>query len=313
MKSKILLAAIIIGLLLPAGCGRTAPVDTPQQQAELSPGTAVPEASSPAPAGAAIDYTQYLKKTWVMQKTGSSAGNALSFTIFKIEKDKLRAEFLVIGPPPAYPSNLARFEGTIINGTAECQFDDSRGNQGIIKLSFKAKDEMEASIKLTDQAEDYKAQPPAGTFQFVPYNLKDVDGFSLIEDQSFPVNLNAWGQVKFISGKLTAGNHVPVVFYLTDQDGNILYDFKATLPYRVDVKAVSFADVSNDGLTDILIIVDDAYSGQGGNPLATVYFQKADGTFENDLKLDQEINASGSNKDIKAVRSYLKQYHASGL
>lgn len=297
-----------------AGCGKTAPADNLQQQEEQSSGAAAQESVSASSAETAIDYTQYLKKTWVMKKEAdNSAGNAVSFTISNLEKGKLKAEFIVVGPAPSHPNNIADFEGTIINGTAECQFNDSRGNQGIIKLSFKAKNEMEASIKLTDQGEDSIARPPAGTFQFVPYNLKDVEGFSLIEDQSFPVDLNSWGKVKFVSGKLTAGSHIPVVFYLTDQDGNILYNFKAALPYMVDVKAVSFDDVSNDGLTDIIIIVDDAYPGQGNNPLATVYFQKADGSFENDLKLDQEINASGSNKDIKAVRSYLAQYHASGL
>lgn len=138
-----------------------------------------------------------------------------------------------------------------------------------------------------------------------PYNLKDVKGFSPIENQSFMVDLNSWGKVKFVSGKLTGGNHIPVVFYLTDKDGDILYDFQATLPYMVDVKAVSFEDVSKDGLKDIIIIVDDAYPGQGNNPQATVYFQKSDGSFANDLLLDQEINDSKSNRDVKTVKSYL--------
>lgn len=50
------------------------------------------------------------------------------------------------------------------------------------------------------------------------------------------VDLNSWGNVKFVSGKLTAGNHIPVVFYLTDEDGDILYDFRAVLPYSVMLK-----------------------------------------------------------------------------
>ena len=45
------------------------------------------------------------------------------------------------------------------------------------------------------------------------------------------MNLNSWGNVKFVSGKLTGGNHIPTVFYLTNKDGDILYDFAATLPY----------------------------------------------------------------------------------
>jgi len=79
---------------------------------------------------------------------------------------------------------------------------------------------------------------------------------------------------------LTGGSHIPTVFYLTDENGDILYNFQATLPYMVDVKAVAFEDVSKDGLKDIIIIiVDDGYAGQGNAPLATVYFQKADGSW----------------------------------
>lgn len=58
------------------------------------------------------------------------------------------------------------------------------------------------------------------------------------------VDLNSWGKVKFVSGKLIGGNHIPAVFYLTDENGDILYNFQVTLPYRVDVKAVSFEDVN---------------------------------------------------------------------
>ncbi|EHQ89602.1 hypothetical protein [Desulfosporosinus youngiae] len=307
MKSKRLLA-IIIGALLLAGCGKTVPADTPQQLEEQSPSAATPESSPAAPTGEEIDYTQYLKKTWVKKNDAdNNSGNAVSFSISEIKNGKISAELLVTGPAPAYPNAIARFDGIISNHTAECQFTDSRGNKGTIKLSFEARDEMKAAINLTDKSEDTKAQPPVGTFRFAPYNLKDIEGFSPIEEQSFMVDLNSWGKVKFVAGKLTEGSHIPVVFYLTNQNGDILYNFYPTLPYRVDVKAVSFEDVSKDGLKDIIIIVDDDYSGQGSAPIATVYFQKDDGTFANDLKLDQEINDSKSNKDVKAVKSYLSR------
>ena len=229
----------------------------------------------------------------------------MSFSISKIENGEMTGELFVVGPAPSYPNALANFNGIINNDTTECQFTDSRENEGTIKLVFKPNNEMEATITLTNKAQDRKAQPPVGTFQFAPYNLKDIEGFSPIEYQSFMVDLNSWGNVKFVSGKLTGGNHIPVVFYLTDENGDILYNFNATLPYMVDVKAVSFEDLSKDGLKDIIIIVDDGYAGQGNVPLATVYFQKADGSFANDLKLDQDINDSKNNKDVKTVKSYL--------
>jgi len=146
---------------------------------------------------------------------------------------------------------------------------------------------------------------PEGTFEFTPYNLKNINGFELTKDQTFMVDLNSWGHVQFVSGKLTGGNHIPVVFYLTNEQGDILYNFYAALPYSVDVKAVSFQDVNKDGLKDIIILVEDNYDGASGEPIATVFMQEADGSFARDNELDQEINDSGSNKDIRTIVSYL--------
>ncbi|MCO5388585.1 MAG: hypothetical protein NHB14_25520 [Desulfosporosinus sp.] len=305
MKSKILLAAMIVALLA-AGCGKTAPTNTTQQPREESPAVATAKPSMSAPTREAIAYHKYLKKTWIKKNEAeNNSGNDVSFSISKIDNGKITGELMVVGPAPSYPNASANLNGIIINDTAECQFTDSRENKGTIKLVFKPNNEMEATITLTNKAQDSKAQPPVGTFQFVPYNLKDIEGFSPIQNQSFMVDLNSWGKVKFVSGKLTGGRHIPAVFYLTDDNGDILYNFQATLPYMVDVKAVSFEDVSKDGLKDIIIIVDDGYAGQGNVPLATVYFQKADGSFANDLKLDQEINDSKNNNDVKTVKSYL--------
>lgn len=57
------------------------------------------------------------------------------------------------------------------------------------------------------------------------------------------------GNVRFVSGKLTAGNHVPVVFYLTNKNG----------------------------LKDIIIIVSD--SDNIGGPIAAVWLQNANKSF----------------------------------
>lgn len=308
MNRKILFATIIVSFLV-TGCGKTAPGNTPLQPKGQSPSLATTKSPAATPTSDAIDYNQYVKKTWIKKKdTNNNSRNGVSFSISKIENGKMTGDLTVVGPAPSYPNDVANLNGTINKDSAECQFTDSRENKGNIKLIFKANNEMEATIDLTDKSQDTTAQPPEGTFQFAPYNLKDLKGFSPIENQSFMVDLNSWGNVKFVSGKLTAGNHIPVVFYLTNKDGDILYDFYTTLPYRVDVKAVSFEDVNKDRLKDIIIIVDgDDGDGLGNFSVATVYFQKADGSFANDSKLDQDINDSGYNKDVKTITSYLAQ------
>lgn len=312
MKKKILLATTIAFSLI-TGCGKVITTNTVQQNgqpplvAEItnsadtkSPGTTTPTATIAT--GDAIDYNQYIKKTWVMEKDT----NSFSFCISKIVNGKITGRFTSNVPAVPNQYDLGHLTGTINKDTAECQFSDAAGNKGSIKLIFKPNDKMEVTIKLTDKSQYIEQRPQEGTFQFIPYNLNDIEGFSLIKDQSFIVDLNYWGTVNFVSGKLTAGNHIPVVFYLTNKGGDILYDFNATLPYSVDVKAVSFEDVNKDGLKDIIIIVADNYV-DSGEQIATVYLQKADGVFTNDPKLDQEINNSGNNKDVKTVTNYLSQ------
>ncbi len=266
--------------------------------------TAIPTAT-PTETGNAINYNQYLKKTWI-RNTDTNFPIGLSFIISNIKDGKIQGKLSAVGNAPAYNQDTAEFEGAVNNDTAEGQLvNDSRGNKGTIKFVFKPDITIEATITLTEKSGDPVMTLPEGAFKFVPYNLKNVDGFELVENQTFMVDLNSWGNVQFVSGKLTAGSHIPVVFYLTTKDGDILYSFNATLPYSVDVNAVSFNDVNKNGLKDVIIIVVDTYNGATGGSIAAVYLQNADGSFTNDYQLDQELNDSGNNKDISTITDYL--------
>ena len=328
MRKKILLATIIIPILL-TGCGKTSTLNETQQSKEQSPPTTnetstasdgygtgdtsgintkttqakttTSDVKATPTTNTTIDYTQYIKKTWRQKKITKESG--ISFCISKIENGEVTGKFTTVGPAPGYDNNIADFNGTISKDTASCLFVDFRGNKGNIKLIFEPNNEMEATIKITNKSQDTKAQPPEGTFQLVPHNIRDLTDFAPIEDQSFSVNLNSWGDVKFVSGKLTGGNHVPAVFYLTNNDDDILYDFAPDLPYDINIKAISFEDVNKDGLKDIIIIV----GGGDGWYLANVYIQEIDGSFYNNADLNREINESGSNKDVKTILKFITQ------
>ena len=320
MNQKIqILVAIFIVLLFLAGCGNSTSINMPQQNQDskivepTSNGeiTKSPEATTPIITNSTsntIDYNQYMKKTWIKSENDSSQESGVSFTITKIENNEITGELTVVGLGQSCPNTVADLTGIINNDTAECHFTDSRGNEGTIKLIFKSVDTIDATISLTNKSDDDIAQPPEGTFQFSALNLKDIKEFSPMEEHSFILELNSWGKVRFVSGKFTSDDYVPVGFYLTDKDGDILYGFEPTITYNVDIKAVSFKDVNNDGRKDIIIIA--AYSDDS-EYLATVYLQKPDGSFGNDPELDQEINDTGSNKDVKSVTNYLSQKETS--
>lgn len=279
------------------------------------PATLMPTQTSSFPSGGsgdAIDYGQYIKKVWVMKNWANEA-NSSSFSISKIDNGKIEGKFstLAMAVPdyyyyvPDHLGYLGSLTGTINNGIAECKFSDKNGDKGNIKLVFKSSDEIEATIKYTEKSQNNKDKSLDGTFRFRPYNLKDIDGFSPFKDQSFTVDLNSWGTVKFVSGKILGGNHIPTVAYLTNKDGDIYYDFTSFIPNNVDFYAVSFKDINKDGLKDIIIIygVEEDSSSQ----LAKIFFQKPDASFYDDGELDQEINDSVKNKDIKAITDYLSK------
>ncbi|WP_394236237.1 hypothetical protein [Niallia oryzisoli] len=283
--NKIILVTIITLLLLLSGCSKDGSTNLSQQNKQEpsvpSINTAPNSSAKTTPptsttARETFDYSQYIKKTWMKKE---SLLEKVYFSILKIENGKISGKFSVESydqKDQKLPYFGSDFEGTINKDIAECQYYDS--------------------------------QPPEGTFEFAPENLKDIKYFQPIESQSFHVNLNSWGNVTFVSGTLETGNHVPTVFYLTNENGDILYDFinVENFPYSVDVKAVSLQDVNKDGLKDIIIIVADNYNGSGEH-IANVYFQKTDGSFTNDYKLNEDINHSGNNQDVTMITNYLSQ------
>lgn len=263
------------------------------------------------------DYSQYIKRTW-FAKNGidDSLDGTFSFYISKIDNGEITGKFVtndLIVPNYYYLPNqsdkLGDLKGTINNGIAKCHFSEKNGNKGEIELNFKSKDEIDATIKFTDKSHNTNDLHKDGTFQFKPYNIKDIEGFTPFADQCFNVNLDSWGKVKFVSGIITGLNHLPTVFYLTDNDENILYDFDSPLPYYADIKAVSFEDLNNDGLKDIIIIatVDYQVPVGKGEPIAEVYLQSSDGSFTRDAKLVSQINTSGNNKDVQSVKDFLSK------
>lgn len=319
MNKKFILIIIITALLL-AGCGRITATNPTQQDGQstslttttnssgLKPAAISPEPDKPVATittSDSIDYNQYLKKAWILNDSHYDILIGLpSFSISKIENGEITGNFVLQEAIAGLIDDRGHLTGIVNKDTAECRFDDGNGCKGNIKLIFKTNDVIEATINYTDTLKEEKDLLKNGTYQFRPYKLKDYDGFSLIESQSFMVDLNSWGNVKFVSGKIKSDKVTSVEFYLVDKDGNMLYYFDTGNTLPVDIKAVSLQDVNKDGLKDIIILVTKRFSSEQA---AIVYIQKTDGSFTYDSKLNQEINDSGSNKDIKAVTDYLSK------
>lgn len=145
-------------------------------------------------------------------------------------------------------------------------------------------------------------------------NLKSMqkNGFEIIKEQSFWVQLENWGKVHFVSGYNKIQGIPKVKFYLVNSNDDIVYDFPdfyGNMWVFYELKAVSFKDINKDGLKDIIIIADYIL-GHGENaavpfPVSSVYFQK-DKKFINLPELDEQINYKNKNQNIDSLLKFFE-------
>jgi len=144
-------------------------------------------------------------------------------------------------------------------------------------------------------------------------NLSDKkEIISIIDEQSFNVKLENWGEVRFVSSKINQDGPFRLGHFLVNKKNDILYSFSVFDYWNFeDVLAVSFKDVNQDGLKDIIVIAHYS-AGIGPNGTVpfrycTIYFQK-DKEFIMSYELNDEISNNISNNDITIamVLSYTK-------
>jgi len=145
-------------------------------------------------------------------------------------------------------------------------------------------------------------------------------GLEIIENQSFWIEFENWGKVKFISSEILIDGTYKLRFYLTNESEDILYQFPEFIgndwPTFYEIRAVSFKDINKDGLKDIIIIADylTGIGEQGAIPfpVGSIYFQIRK-KFINYSKLDDQINDSGKNKNIDMIVNFAEGKVSKGV
>ena len=235
-----------------------------------------------------IDYSQYLKKIWVVSNwDGVDYTMFCSFRINKIENNKIEGSlstgevalpdfFAYSFTPSLYSNNLT---GNIINGIAECQFNDGEGTEGTIILIFHEND-IEATYNYTnipDYILEFSGFSVNGTYLFKPYNIKNACDSESI-NHFYPTNLDYWGDINVITSYSEKAIHPCPIVFLADDYNNILYEI-FTLPNGHPISNIFITDLNGDGLKDIQIIICIDTDTEYEYDIIRIYYQMDNGLF----------------------------------
>lgn len=152
-------------------------------------------------------------------------------------------------------------------------------------------------------------------------NVSDIEenGFYAIEEQSFPVVLESFGEEEVTFLPVMDEEYSRLAVLVADSGGNILYKTNQleTNNRRLgelkqptkDIAAVSFQDLNGDGLTDIILITDceneaGEYEGRTYKT-GDVLFQSRGG-FYRDWRISDKINRFSMNKSVDFIVSYVR-------
>lgn len=146
-----------------------------------------------------------------------------------------------------------------------------------------------------------------------------LQGFSVIEEQIFPVLLESFGEEEVSFVPAMDPDCRRLMLFIADEDGNILYKCNQLSTNQLaagsleqpteGIAAVSFQDVNRDGLTDIILITwcVNATGEYAGELYKTgdVLFQR-DGGFYRDYRISDKINRFSMNKSTNCIAAFVR-------
>ena len=220
-------------------------------------------------------YKIWIPENWDGSDTGTPHDDAISFYITDIENGIIKGR-LFEGFIARPNKNLTEFSGRIENGIGKVKFVNKYGNEGEIEIIFISENEMQVSLNYI-QIKDYKETVSIedGSI-YKPYNLQDKKDFITIIF-SKETNIDSWGNVKLVGGRFDTTRAFYGVAYLTNENGDILYEFQA--PFRTGAWIVEgyVEDINGDGLLDVRLI--ERFDADDIEDAEWIFLQEEDGLF----------------------------------
>lgn len=226
-----------------------------------------------------FNYNDYLRKIWIPENwngddVGASHDNVISFYISSVENGVIEGKIELTGI--AKPEeNLISFSGTIRNGIGECYFENESGTKGKFSLILKNKDQVEVDYEyIYVHAGETDRSKGSGILK--PYNLSIQNSVTIVAKQK--VVLESWENVWLAGGRFDTGRKFYGVLYLTNEEGDVFYQFHAPLRTGAWVAGIYTEDVNGDGLTDV--IITEKFQEVDIEEAEWLFIQKEDGQFE---------------------------------
>ena len=205
------------------------------------------------------EFRQYLGKIWIIDcDEEENYHYPYSFFITSIENGELKGEFQVGMriTPSNYSEdteNIHSLSGSINGDIAECYFQDRYGNSGFIVLKFIDFNRIDIGIEYLNEPIKHDNNVFLDErYSFRPYNILDYKNF-VASSLSVDFSIRSYGEEVNIVAGIIEGNKPYPAICLTNDKGDILYEFGA--PYQVssEVKEILVEDLNGDGLQDVKI------------------------------------------------------------
>lgn len=147
-----------------------------------------------------------------------------------------------------------------------------------------------------------------------------LDEKRIIQDQSYNVKLNNWGNIRFISYEPDNSIDFEDVSFFLMKDNNVIYSFpyycennstKSYVGLFDSVAAVDFCDVNNDNIKDVIVIINYVTGagpqGMIPRPRARIFLAGKRGFYlATDMIDDITNNIEEKDLTISAICEYLK-------
>lgn len=144
-----------------------------------------------------------------------------------------------------------------------------------------------------------------------------TNGFRIISNQIFPIELEGYGEVSLMPAFDRKYNRLALFF--ADENGNVIYKTEQLETNhravgqmkqpKCEIAAVSFRDLDEDGLMDIILITACESEGYRGETykLGDVLFQSREIVgFYRDYRISDKINRFGMSKSAEMITAFVR-------